>query len=191
MTSTSDRKVSDGCGPEGQDAEQADHQRNPLEFGEIRGFELGHPDVVVEHVDLGQIVAVVSAHEVVGIDVEIQALRVLLRDEGHVPQRNEESRNQDQSGGQNRQSCCEPARGRSSEAVSRWRNPDMCTSEMGPGGRVGAPGPWIVLFHEEVALHLLVQRATEVRAVEGEDSGLSAVKVTVLVSPGSITRLMS
>ncbi len=103
MTSTRDREISDGGGSEGQDADQTDDQRNPLEFVEICGFELCHPDVVVEHVDLGQIIAIISAHQVVGIDVEIQTLRVLLRDKCHVPQRNEEGRNQDQSGGQNRQ----------------------------------------------------------------------------------------
>ena len=63
-----------------------------------------HPDVVIEIVDLDQMLAVqAAALDFVGVDVEIEPVGILRRDQVHLPEREEERGGNADRGGEEEQ----------------------------------------------------------------------------------------
>jgi hypothetical protein len=62
------------------------HEGDPLELGEGGGVQVVHPDVVVEDVDLPHVLAVVAAVELPAVDVQAEAVLILGREQGHLPE---------------------------------------------------------------------------------------------------------
>ena len=68
------------------------------ELAEVAFEQRAHANVMVERVDLSQIVprGSVASGKRIRIDVKIQAVLKLVRKQGHVPERKEEGRNEQQ-----------------------------------------------------------------------------------------------
>ena len=94
-----------------QQPDDPHHERQPLELGEVFDGEVAHADVVVEEVDLLEVLPAVAPDERVAVDVEAQALGVLRREHGQVPEREEVDRREEQRGGHQQQPRAEVERG--------------------------------------------------------------------------------
>ena len=113
--------------------ERSDHQndetedkRHPAHLQEIGLLDRLHTDVVIEVVDLDQMLAVESAAlDFVAVNIEIEAVGILRRDQVHFPEwEKERHRNRDRGG--------EQAAGatRDSAACARNRNSRRSRLEM-------------------------------------------------------------
>ena len=84
--------------------DQTEDERHPAHLEEIRLLDRLHPDVVIEIVDLVEVLAVQSAAlDFVAVDVEIESVGILRRDQMHFPEREKDRRRDRDRGGEQEQ----------------------------------------------------------------------------------------
>ena len=79
--------AADDDGAQAEQREDAERKRHHLHLEEVGLHDRLHPDVVVQRVDLGQVLAAVAGHDLVRVHVEGQPLGVLRRHQADAPQR--------------------------------------------------------------------------------------------------------